>query len=465
MLICYLLVTVHLFASGPSAARGPTDMPSSVPAPEELRSQQAKQLYIAQRFVESARAYEALYNEFRAPKYLFNAAAAREGAGQDAHSFVALRRFLNHPGLRPEQQAIAEARLQPLRRRTTTLQLEISPAPRPGGIEVSLRRTGVDTLLLDGEALAALDQRGVIEIQAEEGDWSVRVEAPGYDPLKASLHPPGVSTAQLSLEPVITHTPPTGVALMLNARPTREGVDAGARGPVAGRPTAIGLGVIGSTGQIAGAIIIGVNASRFRSNSSAFGSITSQKASEVTDADYKNGTTESNNARAKLLLTQADTRWKAHEVGAVMMGAGVGLGVGALTKLFEARLAHPRRAWIAEAITGGGLAALGFTLSHFIRDSYDRTATAMYCNAPAVQVSADFEHPLRGCADLKSPTRLHPSAMQALHLDGLVNFAGGLGIGLVVSGVVGLTQMALHRRRPTTSNFAISGGTSLQLSF
>lgn len=182
MLIHCAVVLCHvLVVAAPPAAASETDAAAEAKPPEAARNEQAKQLYAEQRYVESARAFEGLYGEFKAAKYLFNAAAAREAAGQDAHAYVSLRRYLAAPGLTPAERERGEARMGPLQRRTSAIRLEVAPSPFPAGIEITMIRAAGEALVLGEETLRALgDSGGVVEVWAEAGDWSVRAKAPGF---------------------------------------------------------------------------------------------------------------------------------------------------------------------------------------------------------------------------------------------------------------------------------------------
>jgi len=429
--------------------------PEAAPSPEEARGAAAKLLYSQQRYVESARAYEELHGEYGDPKYLFNAAAAHEGAGQDAHAYVALRRFLNDPGLSAEGLARGEARLTPLRRRTTPIQLEIVPSPRPMGLVLELRRPGIEPVRLDADALAALDRRGLIELRAEPGEWLVEAQAPGFHKLQLPLTTSAEGgRALLTMEPVATAVAP-GPALVAvtatfePAQAVAAGIDVKLEGPkpqskrvqsspvnwelspgnwtldasspgyrparvffVAGdqtippnirlepaprgRPTVIALSALAGTSFVAGAIVSVRNAITFRSRL--------QPGTEPSTVEHQ---------------------WRGFHHGTRLLGAGLGLGVGALLKSFEFRMKHPKRAWITALITGTGLAALGFGLYKIPADAY-QIAFPSCTNIPPGE-----------CDDVLVP----------LHEAGATDFVGGLGVGLVTAGAVGLVQLALKGRR------------------
>jgi len=218
MLIHCAVVLSHVVAvAAPPAAAAPGTATAAATNPAEAaRSEQAKQLYAEQRHVESARAYEELYAEFKAAKYLFNAAAAREAAGQDAHAYVLLRRYLDTPGLSPDQHERGEARMGPLQRRTSPIRLEIAPSPFPAGIELALTRADAEALVLGEETLQALDGRGFVEIWAEAGDWSVRARAPGFQQVESparSLEGTAPSVAlTLLADPVVVAEAPRPAA-------------------------------------------------------------------------------------------------------------------------------------------------------------------------------------------------------------------------------------------------------------
>lgn len=477
MLLQSALTLVHLVAAAPPVGPGTSTesttqapRPEAAVSPEDLRGTAAKQLYSEQRYVEAARAYEGLYKEFANPKYLFNAAASHEGAAQDAHAYVALRRFLDHPGLSAEDQARGEARLQPLRRRTTSLQLEITPSPRPAGLELELRRTGIEPLRLDADALAALDRRGVIELRAEQGEWSVQAEAPGYLKVEAPLqHTAGAARAVLRLAPVAESTTDAGlVAVTATFEPAQAvtaGIDVRLEGPrpqykrvqaspatwqlppgnwtleattpnyrparasfavgtqatpvnvrlepaARTRPTLIVLGTLAGAGFVAGAVVAGVYARNFD----------------------------------KQVATSVNPNWANYHHGTGMMGAGLGLGLGTLTTAFEHRVRRPGRVWAAEVIAGAGVAALGYGLSVLPRKHAQGILGAN-----------------SGCGD--SP-RLCDDLTGDLRLSGLADFTGGLGVGLVASGLVGLVRLAwANKKAKSAVRISTLGTSGFTLSF
>jgi hypothetical protein len=204
MLLRCLIAFSHIVAAAqaPDTSGAATGAPTTEPiAAEEQRNEQAKQMYADQRFRDSAHAFEALHREFAGAKYLFNAAAAREAAGDDAHAYVLLQRYIAEPGLSAEQRAQGEARVAPLRSRTTAIRLEI--VPRPTGLVLSLRCGDGEVLRLDDEALAVLDREGVTQLWAEPCTWTVEAAAPQYRgakvPLEATVD--AVTVFELELEP------------------------------------------------------------------------------------------------------------------------------------------------------------------------------------------------------------------------------------------------------------------------
>lgn len=203
------LVIAQIVAAAPApnmTELAPAAPPTAEVSPEAARSEEARQFYANQEYVRAAQAYELLYRDVSAAKYLFNAAAAREAAGHDAHAYVALQRYLDHPGLTADERARAEARLASLRNRTTAIQIRLTPTPRPSGLAVVLSRADVEPLQLDSDALDALDRRGIIEIWAEVGTWMVEAEAPGHRKSQVSLESiAGASqTLELTLAPALS---------------------------------------------------------------------------------------------------------------------------------------------------------------------------------------------------------------------------------------------------------------------
>ena len=83
------LTALLLAGTGPATARAQWDDPCAEMQPDELtRSSCARALYGEREYVAAARHYERLWLDTGTPKYLYNAAAAREAAGHLASALA-----------------------------------------------------------------------------------------------------------------------------------------------------------------------------------------------------------------------------------------------------------------------------------------------------------------------------------------------------------------------------------------
>lgn len=118
--------------AAPPASAAPT-APSAPSASPEItaQAQAAKERYARGDFAGAARAYEALWESTRAPKYIYNAGMAREAAGQAGLAVRHWRRFL----------ATAGADVTPAERAELRKRVDITAAENPA-LEVQLEPPG-----------------------------------------------------------------------------------------------------------------------------------------------------------------------------------------------------------------------------------------------------------------------------------------------------------------------------------
>lgn len=119
-----------------------------------------------------------------ARRQLLRAAEVHEAAGHLAHALASLRALLADPGdLGPRQRADLQARVVALRKKIGVIRLRaaVDEGDAPP-IAVSLRRAD-DTPAVD----RTLEPGASIELELDPGDWLVRAEAPGLVPLEKTL--------------------------------------------------------------------------------------------------------------------------------------------------------------------------------------------------------------------------------------------------------------------------------------
>lgn len=223
LLLCVLLAPE-------SASMSATPAPAaSAPAvtEEEVR---AKQAFTEGRYTEAATQYEALWSTSPTPKFLFNAAMARELAEHEAHAYLHLRRYLALSSLQPAEREKGLARLDALMKRTVRLRIQSTPEARltltlelkPGGTATDVGRVPLN---LDPEVLKLIAVPGTLgayEMYVETGAWTVAAEAQGYvatrrelsvrsnEPLTADLRLKAEAIPPTSV--VATFSPPSAVA-------------------------------------------------------------------------------------------------------------------------------------------------------------------------------------------------------------------------------------------------------------
>lgn len=182
-------VVAELLACLCLALAGPSSTPQGSEAPVSSDEAAAKQLFGEARYHEAAARYEALWATAPTPKYLFNAAMARELAGHEAHAYLHLLRYLALDSLQPAELEKARARLEALKQRTVHLQLLVTPATDALSGTLELEVTGAPTdigrvpLTLDADALRRMSAPaapGTFDLYVEQGTWGLSLSARGY---------------------------------------------------------------------------------------------------------------------------------------------------------------------------------------------------------------------------------------------------------------------------------------------
>lgn len=179
---------------GRQAAAAPTASEGVVEGPDAL----AKKMFREQRYPEAALEFERLWSEQGTPKYLFNAAMAREMMGHELQAFVHLQALVGLQGLPEAEITRAKDRIQGLRERTVKLRVRVAPADLPAGsLELRARRGGGPEegaapveVHLDGTALATLavpGAPGAYDLPVEVGRWELEFTSRGHGPGRTSV--------------------------------------------------------------------------------------------------------------------------------------------------------------------------------------------------------------------------------------------------------------------------------------
>lgn len=197
--LCILLAGLTFVAGGMPgrpAAAAPTTGEKAVVSegPDAL----AKKMFREQRYPEAALEFERLWSEQRTPKYLFNAAMAREMMGHELQAFVHLNALVSLPDLAEAEITRAKDRIQALRERTVKLRVRVAPADLPAGaLTLNARHLSGSEgpaapveVHLDSATVAALavpGAPGAYDLPVEVGRWELEFTSSGYGQGRTSL--------------------------------------------------------------------------------------------------------------------------------------------------------------------------------------------------------------------------------------------------------------------------------------
>lgn len=457
-------------AAGAHAASEPA-------AVSEGADEPAKTLFREQRYLEAAVEFERLWAEQRTPKYLFNAAMAREMLGHELQAFVHLQIFIGLPELAETEIIRAKDRIAGLRERTVKLRVRVAPADLPAGtLELNARRAGDPTrperpaeVHLDGATLAALavsGAPGVYDLPLEVGCWELEFTGRGYGPGRTSIQAMRGPASQIvvwlerlvdTVEVTAEFTPAAAlvagidVSLQGPAPATRKRVE---RSPVTWRlkPGAWTLEASAAGYEpVRRAFTAGTESLRLevqlakgprKDRRLALGLGVAGGAMAVTGAimlgvawsnwgrwrdDFQHRSAQLASATSDDDLAKRNTawitasdgltrHWRIMNTGAGTMGAGLGLGIASLTALAPRR----RNLWIAQ-IAVGTATTLGMSLAY-----------QFGAGKPFVAAQSTFG---RG----QSGGELDPFRTRGV----VFGLFLGVGAGLVVGGVAGL----IHDRK------------------
>lgn len=450
------------------------------------------------------------------PKYLFNAAMAREMMGHELQAFVHLNAFLAVPGL-PEAEVIkAQDRIRALKERTIKLRVRVSPADLPAGtLALDARRRGGpevsanwSEVRLEPATLAALavpGAPGAYDLPLELGLWDLEFAGRGYKLGRTSVqaapgpaYPVVVQLERLSdtVDVTTEFMPPAalaaGVEVVLQgpAPTTRQRVE---RSPVTLRlkpgawtleanapgyetvrkdftagPEPVRLQVQLAPRRrdgrrlalglgVAGGVIVVTGAAVLGVAGGNWGGDRGHREKLLDEtAAYAKTPSTGSDPRWKDASDALDLNWYGANGGAGIMGAGLGLGLGAL-----AIFAQSRRRVVIVQLTTGALAILGGGVAYaFVLKAQDKQRFALV-GATRVPQAAGGAFEEMGAR--KSLKRRYAEGIASSLLI-------GVGAGLVVSGIIeAVFERKKRVRAPRASlrpYYTISGGgLTLQTNF
>ena len=306
------IICLSLLGAGLPGSRSASAEPA---APAGSDDAAGKTLFGEERYAEAAAVFEGLWDEQRAPRFLLNAALAREMAGHELQAFIHLRRYLTLQDLEPTAQATAQDRIVALRGRTVRLRVLVSPAdlPNEGLLWSFVRDAGSPSasarsaFQMDGQAFAVVavpGHPGAYDLHVERGDWTLEVSASNYRTRRERLTIARAGSIVLGLEPM---SPPLPRVSSTKPRPAPTERDRPQRLPLA-------LGVSG--GVVAG-LGVGLLVSGYRAPVNL----------ALDDAKY----TAEDRQQYRGYLSE-DRVGRAHDLigsGALLVGTAGGLWVGA----------------------------------------------------------------------------------------------------------------------------------------
>lgn len=306
--------------------KGPGPLAHATPPTAEPTAARAEALYKARRFLEAARAFEALAP--RHVKYLYYAGLACEAIGHDGQAIAHWRRVAEAPEVEPGLRTRARARAERAETRTTRLLLSVTPATAAPGSTVELSYQGGgerQKRVMKLEALAG-------GIHLEGGTWKIEVRsadpeyAPGSQQVTLS-----VRHAEKTVEIELAPEQAEGELLVARGGNNKFSIPLERRsGVMKTRPLAIGAGVSSVVFAAGGTLGLAFSETKLSALSTT-GVVDAESAKDHLDVIH---------------------------VGSLAAGASVGFFVTAVTAAIK-RDQTRRRAWIAEAGLGGLLGAGG----------------------------------------------------------------------------------------------------------
>lgn len=392
-------------------------------SPEEIRDARARVLYDAELYADAARAYEALWLDYKAAKYLYNLAVAHEVLGHDAHAYVHFRRYMAAADRVADNAAVVYERLQALKARTRVLRIQFPPETDLSATSIkihyrsfhSLTDPARPPLLLQAADLERTDRPGELLIYAEPGLWSIDAKRPGvkneHREVELREQEPE-SGVEFEPEPAA----PVKPAPVRNC-PAPPVVDKTERDDEARsiRRLSGTLGVVSIASLAGGTALLAYT-----------GNSWNERLDDVLRGSAESGAPGAKPRELKRAFDTMYRDWLFESVGAGVMGGGAGLGVASIIGR------HPRRpsAWIAPLLIGGAAAAGGLAGAAVYNGDFDERSDGLAANG------------IEAFSMEKDPRERY----QQLRLGLVLTSAGaGVGAGLFVGSLVGMIHSATRR--------------------
>ena len=172
----YALTALLLAGLGPATTHAQGDPCAEEQPDERARSHCARALYSRRDYVAAARHYERLWLDIGTPKYLYNAAAAREAAGHLASALALWTRYEASPGVEEDERAELKQRLDDMRARLVATTVTVTPADvlGPAATFVCERAGGIPPESFEIPAhLVADDAPSAFTLFLDPGDWEL----------------------------------------------------------------------------------------------------------------------------------------------------------------------------------------------------------------------------------------------------------------------------------------------------
>lgn len=234
-------------ALGPASAR-------AAPAAAEIEARRAAalRLHEERRFAEAAALLERLADETGRSDLLFDAGQARFAAGHRAHALRLWETYARAPGRTSDDLAVVARRLADARALLTALALLVHVPADMSEVTATLRRRYDPAdqqrppLVLAG--LRPVGGAATAEVALDPGVWELVVAGGGRE-ARLELHVDRSPRAiELSLQPAAAPSPAPPAGPPERARSV---------------PLMLGLGAVGGAAAISGAVLAGLGASRF----------------------------------------------------------------------------------------------------------------------------------------------------------------------------------------------------------
>ena len=177
-------------------------VPAAASAERDERSNKAYALYEQGRHIESALEFEGLWEDFKIPGYLFNAAVNRVSAKHYAHATAYLEEFMALPGVSESDLVEARAQLEVAQVGLVPVTLNISvPAGHPEPIHVVAKHKAEFTSDIRPElefavavAEAGAQTNYTHKMRLDPGTWTVQISSTGLETVELAAMSIAAST-------------------------------------------------------------------------------------------------------------------------------------------------------------------------------------------------------------------------------------------------------------------------------